>query len=57
MSATDDTTHSAATMMGNGKEAFPRAATTDGREEKVRFGELSRWYCDGRRWLPRASPQ
>jgi hypothetical protein len=36
-------------MMGNGRLAFPSAGTTPGSDEKVRLGELSRWYWEGRR--------
>lgn len=39
-----DGAHSAAMMMGKGRLALPRAGTTLGSDENVRFGELSRWY-------------
>lgn len=53
----DTPTHSAAMMMGKGRLALPSAGTAEGSWEKVRLGEVSRRYCVGRRWLPRARPQ
>lgn len=37
-----DATHSAAMMMGIGRDAFPNALTTLGRFDQVRLGELSK---------------